>query len=184
MGADTRAGEFREPLLRLLNDREPMVRRNAALSLASFGDARGRSELRAMLHPYTVKAQSEGTALTALTEGSQVRRDAMLVRFQVKPDLIGEVRSPLDAKIEKAFIKTGDYYHNEQELFVLGADPLTVGDALVALGRIGEAEDLAEVEAYARGVEGMPDYIKKEAALTAEAIKRRTGRNQNSLNGR
>lgn len=178
MGADTRAAEFREPLLRLLSDAEPSVRRNAALSLVSFGDARGRAELRAMLRPYPVRARSEGTALTALTEGSQVRRDSMLVRFEIKPNSTGELRSPLDGKIERALIKTGDGFRNEQELFVLAADAVTVGNALVALGRVGEPDDLADVEAYARGVEGMPEYVKKQAALTAEAIKRRAAENQ------
>ncbi|HVF50502.1 MAG TPA: HEAT repeat domain-containing protein [Pyrinomonadaceae bacterium] len=178
MGADTRAAEFHEPLLRLLSDAEPSVRRNAALSLVSFGDARSRAELRAMLRPYTVRARSAGTALTALTEGSQVRRDSMLVRFETEPNVTGELRSPLDGKIERAFIKTGDRFENEQELFVLAADAVTVGNALVALGRVGEPDDLTDVEAFARGVEGMPEYVKKQAALTAEAIKRRAAENQ------
>jgi biotin carboxyl carrier protein len=174
MGADARAAEFREPLARLTQDEEPIVRRNAALSLVGFGDARALPELRAMLRPYTVAATSEGTALTALTEGSQVRRESLLVRVEVGGD-VAEVRSPLDGKVEKAFVKEGDQFRNGAELFVIAPDPVAVGDALEGLKRLGTAEDLPEVERYAGGVEGMPKYIKNRAAQAAEAIKRRAG---------
>ncbi|HZB47428.1 MAG TPA: HEAT repeat domain-containing protein [Pyrinomonadaceae bacterium] len=174
MGADARSAEFREPLARLTQDGEPIVRRNAALSLVGSGDARALPELRAMLKPYTVAATSEGIALTALTEGSQVRRESLLVRVKIGGD-VSEVRSPLDGKVEKAFVKEGDHFRNGAELFVIAPDPVAVGDALEGLKRLGTAEDLAEVERYARGVEGMPDYIKNRAAQAAEAIKRRAG---------
>lgn len=49
MGHDVKSSEFRQALLRLLRDREPLVRRNAALSLVRFGDPSGRPELLVML---------------------------------------------------------------------------------------------------------------------------------------
>ncbi len=45
--------------------------------------------------------------------------------------------------------------------------------ALVGLYYFGEAGDLAEIERYAGGVEGMPDEVKRQAALTTDAVKRR-----------
>jgi HEAT repeat protein len=175
MGADPRAEEFHAALLRLLEDAEPIVRRNAALSLVRFGDARSLPELRAMLEPYNVRAEAEGIALTTLTEGSQVRRGAMLLRAEQSNETF-DVRSPLDGKIAKAFVKTGDQIRTGSDLFTLAPDPVAVGDALVALERLGVEEDLAEVEKFAAGVEGMPDYVKNRAARTAEAIKRRAER--------
>lgn len=178
MGADTHAPEFHEGLLRLLADDEPIVRRNAALSLVSFGDAQSRAELRAMLKPYTVRATKAGTALTVLTEGSPVRRETMLVRVRVNPDSLDEVRAPLDGRIEKAFVKEGDEFQSGRELFVLAPDAATVEDALIGLSRLGEAEDLGEVERYAQGVAGMPESTKRRAAQTVEAIKRRAAQKQ------
>src|SRR5882724_8968682 len=44
MGQDRNYPPFHETLLRLIHDPEPMVRRNAALALAVFGDAAARPE--------------------------------------------------------------------------------------------------------------------------------------------
>ena len=176
MGADTRAAEFRERLAQLTQDGEPIVRRNAALSLVGFGDARALPELRAMLRPYSVRAVYGGTAMTALKGGERVRRDSLLVRLQPASEVPPyEVRSPLDGVLDEAFVKEGDHFEAGRELFVIAPDPVAVGDALEGLKRLGTAEDLPGVERYARGVEGMPDYIKNRAAQAAEAIKRRAG---------
>lgn len=176
MGADTRSEEFRERLARLTQDSEPIVRRNAALSLVGFGDARALPTLREMLRPFNVRATSEGTALTALTEGSQVRRESLLVRAKREAGEVFEVRSPLDGKIERAFVKDGERFGEASELFVIAPDVIAVGDALEGLKRLGTVDDLPEVERYAGGAEGLPDYIKQRATQAAEAIKRRAGR--------
>jgi len=39
---------------------------------------------------------------------------------------------------------------------------------------VGEREDLTAVERYAQGVAGMSEEIKKQATLTASAIRTRT----------
>jgi len=60
MGFDNKSAEFHQTLLKLLQDREPLVRRNAALALVRFNDPSGRRELRAILEPYPVHAPTEG----------------------------------------------------------------------------------------------------------------------------
>jgi hypothetical protein len=182
MGVDTRAEEFHAELLRLAEDREPIVRRNAALSLVSFGDPRSLKELRAMLKPYTVVSSFEGRAETVLSEGSKVNREAMLVRVRSKEGESLEARAPLDGTIEKALLREGDEVRAGQEIFVLAPDVRSVEDALVGLRRLGEQEDLTEVERYARGVPGMPSRTKELAAQTAEAIKRRVEQKRGSSN--
>ena len=177
MGVEHRSAEFRASLARLLEDPEPIVRRNAALALVRFGDARCRGELQAMLRPVTINAQTEGTAQTALTAGTPVKREALLVRYNIKPNLVEEVRSPVPGRIEKAFVKEGDSWSVGAELFVISPDSVQVEDALIGLAYFGTAEDLPVVERYARGVEGMPPDVKTKAALTAEAIKRRSAQN-------
>ncbi|HLM59034.1 MAG TPA: HEAT repeat domain-containing protein [Pyrinomonadaceae bacterium] len=173
MGVEHESEEFHAALLELVEDGEPIVRRNAALALVRFGDERCRPELLAMLRPFTVTARTEGTALTALSEGTPVKRESLLVRYKIKPNLQDEVRSPLPGKVEKAFVKEGGSWGVGSELFVISPDPQHVADALVGLAYFGEADDLPEVERYARGVGGMPADLKEKAARTAEAIRRR-----------
>lgn len=173
MGEEHRSETFRAALLRLLDDPEPIVRRNAALALVRFGDPLCLSELRAMLRPYPVLAKESGRVQTALTESTPVSRESLLVRYETAAGEVGEVRSPLPGKVERARVTDGGEFTAGAELFRISPDPEQVRDALVGLYYFGEARDLAQVEAFSNGVEGMPDAVKKQAALTAEAIKRR-----------
>jgi biotin carboxyl carrier protein len=175
MGVEHKSEEFHEMLARLLEDPEPIVRRNAALALVRFGDPRCRPELLSMLRTYTVVAPSEGTALTALTAGSNVKRDSLLVRYSIKPNMVEEIRSPLPGVIEKALIKDGDNWSVGAELFVIAPDSEQARDALIGLAYFGEAGDVSEVERFAVGAKS--EEIKRDAAQTAEAIKRRTSQN-------
>lgn len=52
MGQDASSPEFHQALLNLVADPQPLVRGNAALGLARFGDATGEPELKAMLHAH------------------------------------------------------------------------------------------------------------------------------------
>src|SRR5437763_1259379 len=178
MGLEHGSEEFHTALLRLLDDTEPIVRRNAALALVRFGDPRCREELLAMLRPYAVKAMGEGAALTALTVGTPVKRGSLLVKFRNASGEIEEVRSPLPGTIEKALVKDGDRVAQGADLFVVAPDEEQVTDALVGLYYFGDERDLLEVERYARGVAGMPEDLKAKAAQTAEAIKRRASNGQ------
>lgn len=176
MGVEHRSEEFRVTLARLLEDAEPVVRRNAALALVRFGDPRCRPELLAMLRPHAVVAPSEGTALTALTAGSLVKRDSLLVKYSAGTDAAGEIRSPLPGVIGRALIKDGDRWATGAELFHIAPDPKQARDALIGLAYFGAAEDVPEVERFAAGAES--DEIKRQAALTAEAIKRRASQSR------
>jgi biotin carboxyl carrier protein len=174
MGLEHRSEDFRAALARMLEDPEPIVRRNAALALVRFGDPRCRAELVAMLRPYTVRAEAGGAALTALTAGSRVKRESLLLKYRDASGRTGEVRSPLPGTVERASVKDGESFAAGVELFVLAPDEEQARDALVGLFYVGGEEELAEVERYARGVERMPDDVKTKAAQAAEAIRRRS----------
>jgi hypothetical protein len=178
MGVEHKSEEFRESLAGLLEDPEPIVRRNAALALVRFGDERCLPELLAMLRPYNVAAADRGTALTALTAGSRVKRDSLLLRFKKPTGETGEVRSPLPGTVERASVKDGDVFEAGAELFGVAPDAEQVEDALTGLLYLGGERELAEVERYARGVGGMPPDVQTKAALTAEAIKRRVSQHR------
>lgn len=72
MGYDNKSQEFHQALLKLVHDSEPIVRRNAALSLVRFNDVSGRAELVAVLEPYAIKATAGGAVASTLKEGSQI----------------------------------------------------------------------------------------------------------------
>ena len=179
MGQDNRSQAFHEALVGLLTDREPIVRRNAALALVRFNDGRGRAELRAMLQPYTVLTDREGTAQTVLTAGTSVNREAMIAKYRDASGRVGELRAPLPGKIERVFLQEGDKFGAGAEVCVLRPDSKSVWEALRALYLVGETEDLADVERYTREPEGASDHLRRQAALTAEAVKRRSAQNSN-----
>ena len=83
MGQDNTSEDFHRALLDLLKDSEPLVRRNAALQLVRFGNASGRPELRAMLQPFEVKSPINGTIVSILPVGSDLRAGALLARIRV-----------------------------------------------------------------------------------------------------
>lgn len=177
MGDDNKSEEFHVALKNLLADSEPAVRRMAALSLSRFNDGSGRAELVAMLRPYSVKLPLAGTLVTVLPVNSSVTREAMLARVRDERGTVQEVRAPVAGKIERLSATDGTSLAAGAELLVLAPDGKNAWEALRALYVVGAAEDLPEIERYARGeVAGMSDEIKKQAALTAEAIKSRAER--------
>jgi biotin carboxyl carrier protein len=168
MGQDRNYQPFHEALLRLIHDPEPMVRRNAALSLAAFQDASARPELVAMLRPYTITAPVAGAVRYRLKPGDYVNPGTMIAHIgnsEVRSPVPGEVRA-LDAG-DGAGVKSGG------ALADLGADKNHVWEALRALVIVGEKQDLEDVQRYTRPINGMPEVVLRQAQETIQAIERR-----------
>jgi biotin carboxyl carrier protein len=168
MGQDRNYAPFHEALLRLLRDPEPMVRRNAALALAAFGDAAARPELAAMLQPYTVTAPSAGTVQYRLKLGDYVNPGTLVAHVggvEVRCPVPGEVRDL--AQREGAAVRAGDPLVN------LGADKNHVWEALRGLYLVGEPADLDAVARFTHPVSGMPETVARQASETADAIRSR-----------
>ncbi|MCA1613270.1 MAG: HEAT repeat domain-containing protein [Acidobacteria bacterium] len=176
MGDDNRSAEFRASLLGLVEDTEPAVRRMAALSLSRFGEARARPELLAMLRPFDLRAPAGGPVLSILPAGSHVRRESLIARVRERAGGVREVRSPLAGAVERVVAGEGLNVEAGGSLCTLAPDPESVLQSLRALALVGGGEDLPEIERYARGVEGMPGDVQKQAALTAGAVKGRVGK--------
>jgi hypothetical protein len=174
MGNDNKSDEFHQTLLRLLEDSEPVVRRNAAVQLIRFSDSRGRAELRAILQPYTVKAPASGSVTSTLPNGSRVVEGTTVCRLQQAGGETREVRSPLPGKIGSVSVATGAGVAAGDALLTVVSDGSFVYEALRGLFLVGEADDLPDVRRYAEGVEGMPEQVKQQAAQTAKAIERRS----------
>jgi biotin carboxyl carrier protein len=176
MGDDNRSEEFRATLRALVGDHEPAVRRMAALSLSRFNDQSARPELGAMLRPYELRASAAGQVMTMLPAGSAVRRESLIARVRDEAGNLGEVRSPLTGRVENVVAGEGANVAAGGALCSLAPDAENVLQSLRALMLVGGGEDLPEIERYARGVEGMPGDVQKQAALTAGAIKSRAGK--------
>jgi hypothetical protein len=168
MGQDRAYPPFHAALLRLIHDPEPMVRRNAALSLASFGDGAARGELVAMLRPYTVHAAVAGTIHYRLKLGDYVNPGTLLARVGE-----AEVRSPAPGEVRSLEHKDGDAVAPGDALAELSADKNHVWEALRALYVVGQTQDLEDVRRFTRPVPGLPESVARQAALTVQAIQAR-----------
>jgi hypothetical protein len=174
MGQDNQVEEFHAALLKLLEDPQPIVRRNAAVQLVRFNDTSGRAELRATLQPYNVVAPAEGTISSVLVEGGEVRENTLLARITNGQNQIQELRSPLPGKLAGVAAREGARVSKGDLILTIAPDPDFVYEALRALLFIGTADDLPYVERYAQGVEGMPLRVKQQAAQTLKAIRSRS----------
>src|SRR5438309_6958917 len=172
MGQDNSSEEFHQALLQLLNDSDPLVRRNAALQLVRFGDASGRPELRAMLEPFEVKSSLSGTIVSLLSKGSKVRSGGLLARIRDASGTVQEFRSPMDGAIEKVSLKEADPITTGQAIVTLTPDQATVSDALRALAYVGTKNDLPIIEAYANNPANEAD-LRQTAVEAAKSIRAR-----------
>src|SRR5215469_2016360 len=173
MGQDNQSAEFHAALLKQLTDTNPMVQRNAALSLVRFADPAGHTLIAGMLSGYAVKAPRDGTIALRLKPGDTINPGTLLAHIKVDGGS-SEVRSEVPGTIrqwissDNSQVKTGD------PLLVVDPSPEMVWESLRALYLIGQKDDLPAVNSYSRGVEGMPPQVQQQAQLTAQEISARS----------
>jgi hypothetical protein len=172
-GQDNRSQEFHRLLLTLLGDPEPMVRRNAALSLVRFGDGSGRSELLAMLRPFLIRAPEDGRIEMRLQEADTVNPGTLLARLFCTAGEPLEIRSPVPGRIQSRDQPQAGEVRAGERLYEIAPSEEQVWEALRALYLVGTSEDLPALEPYLRRGFGMPDRIRQQAQLTADAIELR-----------
>lgn len=176
MGQDGESAEFHQALLKLLKDPEPMVEWNTALALVRFGDASGEPQLRQMLRAYTLSAAQAGTISFRLKESDAARNGSVVAWIKTPDSRTIEIRSPLAGEVEKLAVKEGARVAPRDAIAVLSPGEEQVWEALRALYLVGQPEDLADVERYARGAARMTGGIQQQAALTAQEIRNRAAR--------
>ena len=174
MGYDNKSEDFHRALLKMLEDPEPLVRRNASLALVRFHDASGRKELLATLKSLPVAAAAEGMVSSTLNEGSAVSRGTLLARINEPNGIVVEVRSPQPGKIETVKSRDGTRVVAGDTVLTVSADANSLWEVLRGLALVGRVEDLSEIDRYAQGGGSLPDRIKEQAALTARAIQSRS----------
>lgn len=171
MGFDNTSPEFHEALKTLVDDSEPIVRRNAALALVRFNDNRGSRELVSILKPYKVRAPIDGVLVSSLHEDAEVARGALLARIQQNDGKVVEVRSPLPGRINTIVKANGAPVSPGDEILNLSSDEGSVWEALRALTFVGSKEDVAIVGSYRLNASAR---VRQQADLTVKAIEART----------
>ena len=170
MGFDNQSTEFHEALKKLLQDQEPLVRRNAALALVRFNDRSGHDELISVLQPYAVRASAGGVIASSLREGSEVARGALLARIQ-DPNRIMELRSPLPGRINKILKSNGAQVSAGDEVVTINSDENSVWEALRGLSLIGVKEDVPVLRSYAEST-NVSERTRQQATLAIKQVER------------
>jgi hypothetical protein len=165
MGQDNTHEPFRAALHRLLDDPSAIVRRNAALSLATFRDAAARPELRAMLRPYRVEAPAAGEVQYRLGAGDYANPGTLLVRVAGR-----EVRSAVPGEVRALLHRDGERVSPGDALLEISPDSTHAWEALRALYLVGDSADLEDVRRFARTGE---EKLQRQAVLTARRIESR-----------
>jgi hypothetical protein len=177
MGQDTHYEAFHRTLRGLVDDPAPLVRSNAALALARFGDPAGEPQLQAMLEPFTLNAPQAGTLDFRLKEQEKVQSGDVVARISTANDVNRvDVVSPIAGKIARLVAKDGAHVGAGDAIAVISPGETEVFEALRALVLVGHTETLPEVDQFAAGFPGMPERVRQQAVLTAQAIRQRTAR--------
>ena len=173
MGQDNRSQQFHQALVQLVQDPEPIVRRNAALSLVRFGDGRGKPVLVQMLRPLIVTAPRGGVLSLRRKEQDAVDVGSLLARVSGDAGEPVDMRSPVAGQIRRRLQEDGARVAAGEPVFELESSAEQVWEALRALHLVGDPEDLPDVERFARPQDGMPERVRQQARITAQAIRRR-----------
>ncbi len=172
MGQDNHCEEFHHTLRKLVDDPAPLVRWNAALALARFGDAAGEPQLREMLQPFTLAAPQAGTLKFCLKEQDAAQSGAIVARISsVGQANSVDVLSPMAGKVARLAAKEGGQIGAGEAIAVIEPGEAQVFEALRALVLVGQPETLPAVERFAAGVPGMSERVRQQALLTAQAIR-------------
>ena len=174
MGQDNTSTLFHQRLLNLLDDPDPMVRRNAALALVRFRDPGGRPELLGILRAYTVQAPISGRVADAVRTRQRVGAGAVLARISPAAGSPVEVPSAFAGEVVSVLAHNGAWVDRGEPLVNLDSGSDQAWEALRGLYLVGQAEDLAAVEDYVRHAGGISDSLKQQAELTAAAIRARS----------
>jgi biotin carboxyl carrier protein len=173
MGQDNTAPEFHSALLGMLNDPNPMVQRNAALSLVRFQDDSGHAQIVSMLRPYVMTAPMAGRISTRLKTGEIVNPGTLVGHIEAEGKS-NEVRSQVPGTVDRWLVSNDAVVRADQPILLLAPNESMAWEALRALFLTGRPEDLPDVDRFIRGGDGMSPQVGVQAEATNRAIRERS----------
>lgn len=162
---------FGPPLRKLLADPEIEVRYNAAVSLGARGDPTARATLRLMLDEHVVVAASAGKVEQPRGQGETTRFGQILARIQPRQGAAIDVVAPLSGRLVKAEARHGLEVEAGAELFRIAPGGGQIENALLALGRIGDPEDIPAMQFIAEGRFNVSEPTRRLAAQLIATLK-------------
>jgi hypothetical protein len=175
MGQDTAGPGFHETLLKMLQDPSLTVRGNAALSLVSFGDNSGRTQIVSLLQPVEITAPSAGRVVDTAAVGTPIHQGGLIAKLQ-DGQQASELRSPIAGRVRTLSTATGASVAPGTVIATVEPGEEQVWDALRALYLIGQLEDLPSIRPYEREVPEVSDRVRQQAANTDRAIRERASK--------
>jgi len=170
MGQDNTAPDFHAALLRLLNDSNPLVQRNAALALVRFHDASGHAIIVGMLKPAVLAASYSGVLKTRLKPDQTVSPGTLIAHIEVQKKS-REVRSEVPGTLARWLVSDAANVSSGQPIAAIYPSDDDVWESLRALYLIGTPADLDAIAPYARQSAGATARIAEQARLTMQQIR-------------
>lgn len=172
MGQDNTAPDFHAALLRLLNDSNPLVQRNAALALVRFHDASGHAIIVGMLKPTVLAAAYSGVLKTRLKPDQTVSPGTLIAHIEVQ-NKGREVRSEVPGTLARWLVSDGANVSTGQPIAAIYPSDDSAWESLRALYLIGTPADLDAIAPYARQSGDITARIAEQARLTMQQIRSR-----------
>lgn len=172
MGQDNTAPDFHAALLRLLNDSNPLVQRNAALALVRFHDASGHAIIVSMLKPTVLAAPYSGALKTRLKPDQTVSTGTLIAHIEVQKKS-REVRSEIPGTLTRWLVSDGANVSTGQPIAAVLPSDDSAWESLRALYLIGTPADLDAIAPYARQSANITPKIAEQARLTMQEIRSR-----------
>lgn len=170
MGQDTTSPDLHDALVKLLADSNPMVQRNAALSLVRFKDDSGHPQLLAMLRPYEMPSPFAGTLDTRLKPGDVVNPGTLVAHLNSNGEK-REVRDRVPGTLDRWLVADKSSVAAGQPILSLAPSDNMVWESLRALYLVGRPEDLPDVDRFLRSPS---PQISQQATATSRAIRSRS----------
>jgi len=174
MGQDSSSPAFHQALRELLLDGQPAVRLNAALALVRFRDAAAEPELRLMLWPYTLRAPRAGVVKFLMKRGDAVKASSLVARIEAAKGESEDVSAPLTGEIQDLIVPDGATVARDEPIMALSPGVDQVWECLRGLYFVGQAQDAEDIESFVRNTPRVPERVKQQAEITAQAIRSRT----------
>jgi biotin carboxyl carrier protein len=171
MGLDPTRADFHEALLKAAKDPSPAVRANAAISLASFGDATGHDELIRMLQPSFVVTHERAHVTDVVNAGTSVKQLGTVAHVRIGT-FDYTVRAPIAGKVSKVNVKKDEDIPAGTQIAVLEPSSDQQIQTLKALYAVGEPEDLPMISGIANSAD-LPEKVRHQATLTERSIEDR-----------